>query len=75
MKSISYKIALERAIAAARVEHAEIIKLAVGGDQGARSYLRSYYTTVAEYDQLNPQRPVNEDGPCAGWGCDVTIIS
>lgn len=74
MKSIQYKLALERAKAANDPSDAMTIIACEMGNAAAKSYLRSKYTTVEEYDRLNPQPPFNEDGVCAGFGCDAVII-
>lgn len=71
MKSITYKIALARAKAAARPGDATAIAESETGNKAARGYLRAAYTTAAEYDTLNPPPLPDEDGPCAGWGYDV----
>lgn len=74
MKSIPYKLALERAKEANDPRDTRLIADAESGKKSAREYLRSQYTTAKEYDTLNPRRPLNEDGPCAGYGCEANII-
>ena len=75
MKTIPYKLALARAEAAAVAEEIWLLEECRKGNRGARSYLRTLYTASEEYDRLNPRSLPNEDGPCAGWGCDTILIS
>lgn len=74
MKSISYKLALQRAKTAGLPTEVKLLICAEAGDRNARGYLRALYTTEAEYNALNPRPRPDEDGPCAGFGCDVTLI-
>ena len=74
MKSIPYTVALARAEAASAIDELHLLAACRSGDRSARSYLRALYTTSKEYNQRNPPPLPDEDGPCAGWGCEATII-
>ena len=53
--------------------YAQTIADATAGNKDAMRYLRAKVLTWQEWAKENPVI-IDEDGPCAGFGCETTLI-